>query len=85
MWLELFSERLSRNNPMRTVVATRSSIVIGRVQVQGNNLVHLFVDPDHQGSGSVRQMLGIGEQLIVDGGIEYDEHVLVKRLVARPD
>ena len=124
MWLELFRGRFSPDSSMRTVVATRGGVVIGHVQAQGNNLVHLFVDPDHQGSGIGRQMLGIGEQLIVDdgfrdaelhtrvgneralglyasagwhltvqlihsvdadGGIEYDEHVLVKRLVARPD
>jgi len=124
MWLELFCDRLSPESSMRTVVATRGGEVIGHVQVQGNNLVHLFIDPDHQGSGIGRRMLGIGEQLIVDGGfldaelhtrvgnepalglyasagwqltnrlihsvdvdggIEYDEHVLEKRLVARPD
>ena len=124
MWLELFCDRLSPESSMHTVVATRGGEVIGHVQVQGNNLVHLFIDPDHQGSGIGRKMLGIGEQLIVDGGfldaelhtrvgnepalglyasagwqltnrlihsvdvdggIEYDEHVLEKRLVARPD
>jgi ribosomal protein S18 acetylase RimI-like enzyme len=119
MWLGLFRDRFSSESSMRTVVATHTGVVIGHVQVQGNNLVHLFIDPDHQGAGIGRRMLGIGEQLIVengfldaelhtrvgneravglytsagwqltdrlihsvdvDGGIEYDEHVLVKQL-----
>ncbi len=68
MWLELFRDRLSPGSTMRTVVATHGDVVIGHVQVQGNNLVHLFIDPDHQGSGIGRRMLGIGERLIVDDG-----------------
>ena len=68
MWHELFSDRLSPDSSMRTVVATHAGDVIGHVQVDGNNLVHLFIDPDHQGAGIGRTMLAIGEQLIVDGG-----------------
>lgn len=78
MWLELFGDRLSPDSPMRTVVATRQGVVIGHVQVQDNHLVHLFIDPDHQGAGLGRRMLGIGEQLIVAGG--YDDGELHTRV-----
>jgi ribosomal protein S18 acetylase RimI-like enzyme len=118
MWLELFEARLAPGSSMRTVVATDDEDgVIGHVQVEGNLLVHLFVDPDHQGAGIGSRLLEIGEALIADAGhvdgelhtrvdndraialyrsvgwqltdrlihsahdgIEYDEHVLVKRL-----
>ena len=118
MWLELFEARLAPGSSIRTVVATDDEDgVIGHVQVEGNLLVHLFVDPDHQGAGIGSRLLEIGEALIADAGhvdgelhtrvdndraialyrsvgwqltdrlihsaeddIEYDEHVLVKRL-----
>ena len=78
MWLELFRGRLSPGSSMRTVVATQGDVVIGHVQVQGNNLVHLFIDPDHQGSGIGRCMLGVGERLIVeDGFLDAELHTRV--------
>jgi ribosomal protein S18 acetylase RimI-like enzyme len=78
MWLELFRDRLAPDSSMSTVVATHGGDVIGHVQVQGNLLVHLFIDPDHQGSGIGRHLLGIGERLIADDGyVEAELHTRV--------
>jgi len=68
MWLELFRDRLATESSMSTAVAVRDGVVVGHVNVQGHDLVHLFVDPDHQGSGIGRRLLAHGEQLIADGG-----------------
>jgi ribosomal protein S18 acetylase RimI-like enzyme len=38
------------------------------VQVQDDLLVHLFIDPDHQGAGIGRRLLAIAEALIAEGG-----------------
>jgi ribosomal protein S18 acetylase RimI-like enzyme len=68
MWLELFHGRLVPDSSMRTVVAANDGVVIGHVQVEGNLLVHLFVDPDHQGAGIGSRLLAIGEALIAEAG-----------------
>jgi len=68
MWLDLFHERLAPGGSMRTVVATLGDEVVGHVQVQGNLLVHLFVDPDHQRVGIGSRLLAIGEALIAEAG-----------------
>ena len=68
MWLGLFHGRLSPDSSMRTVVATSGDMVVGHVQVEGSLLVHLFVDPDHQGAGIGSRMLAIGEALIGEAG-----------------
>ena len=68
MWLDLFHGRLTSDGSMRTVVATNRDMVVGHVQVDGNLLVHLFVDPDHQGVGIGSRLLAIGEALISEAG-----------------
>ncbi len=68
MWLDLFHGRLVPDSSMRTVVAANEGVVVGHVQVEGNLLVHLFVDPDHQGAGIGSRLLAIGEALIADAG-----------------
>ena len=68
MWIDLFHGRLTSDGSMRTVVATNRDMVVGHVQVDGNLLVHLFVDPDHQGVGIGSRLLAIGEALISEAG-----------------
>jgi ribosomal protein S18 acetylase RimI-like enzyme len=68
MWLDLFHGRLAPDSSMRTVVATSGGVVVGHVQVEGNLLVHLFVDPEHQGAGIGSRLLAIGEALIAEAG-----------------
>ena len=68
MWIDLFHGRLTSDGSMRTVVATNRDLVVGHVQVDGNLLVHLFVDPDHQGVGIGSRLLAIGEALISEAG-----------------
>jgi ribosomal protein S18 acetylase RimI-like enzyme len=51
-----------------TRVAIVDGAPIGHVTVSGHQLVHLFVEPDHQGSGLGRHLLSQGEAMIVAGG-----------------
>ena len=41
---------------------------IGHVMVDGAELVHLFIDPDHHRQGWGRTLLDVGERMIADGG-----------------
>ncbi len=41
---------------------------IAHFTVSGNQLVHLFVEPDHQGMGIGRLLLAQGEAMIAAGG-----------------
>jgi ribosomal protein S18 acetylase RimI-like enzyme len=52
--------------------------VVGHITVEGNEIVHLFIDADHQGEGTGRRLLGVGEQLIVEHGFHGAElHTMV--------
>jgi len=51
-----------------TLVAVVDGTPIGHVTVSGHQLVHLFVDPVHQGTGLGRHLLSLGEATIVAAG-----------------
>lgn len=51
-----------------TTVATAGAGPIGHVTVNGHQLVHLFVEPDHHGSGLGRRLLEHGESVIASRG-----------------
>lgn len=53
---------------METRVATLDGTPVGHVTVSGHRLVHLFVDPAHQGTGLGRRLLMSGEAMITAGG-----------------
>ena len=63
-----FTEWLSPESNMAVHVATIDDAVVGHVAVEGNEIVHLFIDPDHAGGGLGRRLLEIGEQLIETAG-----------------
>ncbi len=60
-WLEPDSE-------FSTHVANLNGNPIGHVTVAGNELVHLFIDPDYWGQGLGRSLLALGEQMLADAG-----------------
>lgn len=51
-----------------TRVAVADGVPIGHFTVNGHQLVHLFVEPDHHGSGLGRRLLAAGEAMIAAGG-----------------
>ncbi len=68
---------LAPGSGFRTVVADVDGCPVGHVTVRGRELVHLFIDPDHQGDhqgGALgRSLLAVGEALILVGGEETAE------------
>lgn len=61
-----------------TQVAVVGGAPIAHVTVSGHQLVHLFVDPGHQGSGLGGHLLALGEAMIAAGGhTEFDLHTRV--------
>lgn len=51
-----------------TRVAVVDGVPIGHFTVSGHQLVHLFVEPDHQGTGLGRHLLEQGEAMITASG-----------------
>ncbi|MFW2332462.1 N-acetyltransferase family protein [Ilumatobacter sp.] len=71
----------------RSEIQTRVAVVngrpIGHVAVSDHQLVHLFVEPEHQGLGLGRQLLAQGETMIAAGGhSRFELHVRVDNLAA---
>ncbi len=76
-------ERFREGSGMETRVAVVDGTPIGHVTVSGHHLVHLFVDPDHQGTGLGRRLLELGEAMIAAGGHQrFELHARVENLAA---
>jgi len=66
------------SSPQTVVATTNDDMAVGHVMVDGNELVHLFVDPAHHGNGLGRQLLEVGERLIRQAGHRQAElHTIV--------
>jgi ribosomal protein S18 acetylase RimI-like enzyme len=66
-----------------TRVAVVDGAPIGHVTVRGHQLVHLFVEPDHQKMGLGRRLLGHGEAMIAAAGhTDFELHARVENLAA---
>jgi ribosomal protein S18 acetylase RimI-like enzyme len=66
-----------------TWVAVVDGAPIGHVTVSGRRLVHLFVEPDHQGMGLGRHLLAQGEAMIASGGhTDFELHTRVDNVAA---
>lgn len=62
---------LNDGEAYRTIVAVNEDDkAIGHATVQADELVHLYVNPDHHGAGLGRQMLAVAERLIRRAGFE---------------
>lgn len=66
-----------------TWVASAGDEVIGHVTILDHHLVHLFVDPDHHGTGLGRRLLQHGESLIAaQGHTDAELHARVENIDA---
>jgi GNAT superfamily N-acetyltransferase len=76
--LDRFRRWFTPGSGLTTVVADLGGGPIGHTTVAGHELVHLFVDPDHWGSGLGRALLGVGEDLLTAAGHRQGElHTIV--------
>ena len=68
---------------LETLVAVVDGVPIGHVTVSGHQLVHLFVEPNHQKMGLGRRLLALGEAMIAAGGhTDFELHTRVENLAA---
>ncbi len=66
-----------------TWVAAVDGVPIGHFTVCGHQLVHLFVEPEHQGRGLGRYLLARGEAMIAaDGHTHFELHARVENTTA---
>ena len=66
-----------------TQVAVVGGRPVGHFTVKGNQLVHLFVEPDFQGVGLGRRLLAQGETLIAaNGHTDFELHARVENTSA---
>lgn len=66
-----------------TVVAVDGGTPVGHVTVSGHRLVHLFVEPGHQGRGLGRQLLARGEAMLTaQGYADVELHARVENVAA---
>ena len=71
------------DSEFETRVAVVDGIPIGHFTVKGHQLVHLFVEPVHQGKGLGRRLLAQGEAMIAAAGhTEFELHARVENLAA---
>lgn len=66
--LEHFAGWLAEDSGDRVFIAERDDDLVGYSTVVANQLVHLFIDPDHQGRGLGRTMLAAAEEHMVGAG-----------------
>ena len=66
-----------------TQIAFLDDVPVAHFTVSGHQLVHLFVDPDHQRMGLGRHLLARAEASIAAGGhIEFELHARVENVAA---
>lgn len=69
---------LDPSSDPHTVVADLDGIPIGHTTVASNEILHVFVNPDHWGRGFGRSLLGIAEDLLAQAGqLEIELHTIV--------
>ena len=76
--LERFSRWLSPDSATRETVAEVDGDVVAYTAVHGNELIHLFVDPDQAGIGLGRRLLSAAEaHMSEDGHSMFELHTMV--------
>lgn len=66
-----------------TWVAVVKDVPIGHATIRGHQLVHLFVEPEHQGTGLGQRLLAEGETMIAAAGhSEFELHARVENVAA---
>jgi ribosomal protein S18 acetylase RimI-like enzyme len=67
----------SESDPLVQVVSV-DGVAVAHVVTLGNEILHLFVDPNHWGQGLGRLLLGVGEkELARQGHQEIQLHTMV--------
>ncbi len=68
---------------VQTWVAVVDGAPIGHVSISGHQLVHLFVEPDHHGTGLGRHLLVQGEAMMAERGhTDLELHARFENLAA---
>ncbi|MGY9075093.1 MAG: N-acetyltransferase family protein [Acidimicrobiales bacterium] len=62
---------LSNGSPHTTMVAEHEGAPVGHVTVLDDEILHVYVDPDHWGQGLGRRLLDAGEQLLKSAGFDH--------------
>ena len=71
------------DSEFETRLAVVDGVPIGHFTVRGHQLVHLFVDPDHQGMGLGSCLLAQGEAMITaNGHSDLELHARVQNFAA---
>lgn len=65
---ERFASWFADASEFTTVVVERDGRAVGHTAVRGNELVHLFIDPDWFGHGFGSGLLAVGESLLAAAG-----------------
>jgi ribosomal protein S18 acetylase RimI-like enzyme len=77
------ADRFGSDSEFETRVAVVDGVPVGHFTVSGHHLVHLFVDPDHQGTGLGRGLLARAEELIAaTGHTDFELHARLDNLAA---
>lgn len=66
--LERFRQWLVPESEYPTTVAVIDDTAVGHVTIFGNEIVHVFIDPNHQGRGLGRRLLAAGEEMLANSG-----------------
>ena len=75
--------RFQPESEFETQVAVVGGVPTGHFTARGHQLVHLFVQPEHQGMGLGRRLLAEGEAMIAAGGhFDFELHARVENLAA---
>ncbi|MDW3216283.1 MAG: GNAT family N-acetyltransferase [Ilumatobacteraceae bacterium] len=81
--LARFADWLEPGSDARVTVAERDGKVVGYSTVVGNELLHLFVDPDHAGCGIGRTLLAAAESQMSEAGHRtFELHTMVGNVPA---
>lgn len=76
-------DRFQPESEFETRVAVVDGRPVAHFTICGHQLVHLFVEPDHQGMGLGRRLLAQGEAMMAAGGhTDFELHTRVENLAA---
>lgn len=76
--LDRWQSWLQPDSDLTTIVVERDGHPVGHTTVRGNELVHLFIDPQWFGNGFGSSLLAVGESLLAAAGhIQILLHTLV--------
>jgi len=76
-------EWFGQGSAFETWVAAVTGVPIGHFTVLDHQLVHLFVEPEHQGTGLGKRLLALGEaNLIAAGHTRFELHARVENTAA---